>query len=148
ILSDNCFTCHGPDDRRRLANLRLDTQDGLFADRGSYKIVSPGDPAGSRLLARISAANRATRMPPPQAGTTLTDAQVAVIRKWIEQGAHWERHWSFTPPESPALPAVRTAGWVRNPIDRFVLARLEKEGLKPSPEAGRATLLRRLSFDL
>ena len=87
-------------------------------------------------------------MPPPQAGTTLKEAQVAVIRKWIEQGAKWERHWSFLPPQRPALPAVLNAKWARNPIDRFVLARLEKEGLKPSPEADRATLLRRLSFDL
>ena len=148
ILSDRCFACHGPDDKQRMANLRLDMHDGLFADRGSYKIVAPGDPAASRLLARISAANRATRMPPPQAGAVLTDAQITLVRKWIEQGAHWERHWAFVAPVAPAPPAVRNEKWVRNPIDRFVLARLEREGLKPSAEADRATLLRRLSFDL
>jgi hypothetical protein len=148
ILSDNCFACHGPDDKTRVANLRLDTHDGLFADRGSYKIIAPGDPAGSRLLARIGAANRATRMPPPQAGTVLTPAQIAVIRKWIDQGARWERHWAFVPPVPSTPPAVRDEKWVRNPIDRFVLARLERERLKPSPEADRPTLLRRLSFDL
>ncbi len=126
ILSDNCFACHGPDDKRRVANLRLDTEEGLFADRGTYKIVVPGDPAQSRILARISAANRAARMPPPQAGATLSDAQVDTIRKWIGQGARWERHWAFVPPQRPALPAVRNAKWVRNPIDRFVLARLER----------------------
>src|SRR5437879_6578161 len=142
ILSDNCFACHGPDDKRRMASLRLDTEEGVA------KVVTAADPANSRLWIRISAADRAMRMPPPQASTTLTGAQVAVIRKWIEQGARWERHWSFTPPQRPALPAVRNTTWARNPIDRFVLARLEKEGLKPSPEAGRATLLRRLTFDL
>ena len=148
ILSDNCFACHGPDDKHRMANLRLDTEEGLFANRGAYQIIAPGDPDKSRLLARINAANRATRMPPPQAGTTLTEAQIAMIRKWVEQGAKWERHWAFVAPQRPELPAVRDAKWVRNPIDRFVLARLEKEGLKPAPEADRATLLRRVSFDL
>src|SRR5215470_15099629 len=85
------------------------------------------------------------RMPPPQSGTTLTDAQIELLRKWIEQGARWERHWAFVAPQAPALPAVREERWPRNPIDRFVLARLEREGLKPSPEADRTTLLRRLS---
>ncbi len=148
IFSDNCFACHGPDDKHRVANLRLDTEEGLFADRGSYKIVVPGDPAKSRLLTRISAANKAVRMPPAQAGTTLTDAQIDIVRKWIEQGARWERHWAFVPPQRAALPPVRNEKAAHNPIDRFVLARLEREGLKPSPEADRATLLRRLSFDL
>ena len=149
ILSDNCFACHGPDDKRRMADLRFDTQEGgLFADRGSYKIVAPGDPARSRLLARISDPNKARRMPPPQAGTILTDAQIELVRKWIEQGARWERHWAFVPPHSSALPAARDEKWPRNPIDQFVLARLEREGLRPSPEADRNTLLRRLSFDL
>jgi hypothetical protein len=148
ILSDNCFACHGPDDKRRVAGLRLDTEEGLFADRGSYKIVVAGDPAKSRLLSRISAADKATRMPPPQAGAILTDIQIATVRKWIEQGARWERHWAFVPPQSPPLPSLRNATWVRNPIDRFVLSRLEREGLTTSPEADRATLLRRLSFDL
>ncbi len=142
ILSDNCFACHGPDDKRRMANLRLDTEEA-FA-----KIVKPGDAAGSRLLVRIGAANPAARMPPPQAGLTLTDAQISVIRKWVEQGARWERHWAFVPPQRSPLPVVRDEKWARNAIDRFVLARLEKEGLQPSPEADRATLLRRLSFDL
>jgi hypothetical protein len=141
ILSDRCFACHGPDDRPRMANLRLDTEAGLQA-------VAPGDPAKSRLLARISATNPALRMPPAKTGPGLTETQIATIRQWIEQGAKWERHWAFVPPQRPALPAVRTEKWARNPVDRFVLARLEREGLKPSPEADRATLLRRLSFDL
>ena len=127
ILSDNCFACHGPDDKHRMANLRLDTEEGLFADRGSYRIVAPGDLAKSRLLARISATAPASRMPPQQAGTTLTEAQIATMRKWIEQGAKWERHWAFVPPQRPAMPAVRNEKWARNPIDRLVLARLERE---------------------
>src|SRR6185369_13892393 len=84
IFSDNCFACHGPDDKRRLANLRLDTEEGVFADRGGYKIIVPGDPAKSRLVARISAAPQAGRMPPAQTGKGLSEAQVATIRKWIE----------------------------------------------------------------
>src|ERR1041384_8406697 len=95
ILSDNCFACHGPDDKHRMVNLRLDTEEGLFANRGSFQIITPGDPAKSRLFARISAVDRARRMPPPQAGTTLTDSQVEIVRKWIEQGAKWERHWEI-----------------------------------------------------
>src|SRR6185503_14890583 len=96
ILSDNCFTCHGPDDRRRMANLRLDTEDGL-------RVVVPGDPAKSRLYARISESNQARRMPPPSTGATLSDAKIAVIRQWIEQGAKWQRHWSFLPPQRAEL---------------------------------------------
>ena len=148
IFSDNCFACHGPDDKRRLAKLRLDTEEGVFADRGGYKIIVPGDPAKSRLVARISAAPQAGRMPPAQTGAGLSEAQVATIRKWIEQGAKWERHWAFVPPQAVQPPAVQDAKWPRNAIDRFVLARLEREGLHPAPEADRATLLRRLSFDL
>jgi hypothetical protein len=148
ILSDNCFACHGPDEKHRLAGLRLDTAEGLLANRGGYKIVVPGDPAASRLVARISSAEKATRMPPAQAGAALTGAQIETIRKWIAEGARWEQHWAFIAPHRPPVPAVRNEAGVRNPIDRFVLARLEREGLKPSPEADRATLLRRLSFDL
>ena len=142
ILSDTCFTCHGPDEKRRMANLRLDTEEGL------QRVVTAGDPAKSRLLLRIAAAGPATRMPPPKAGVTLNDSQIAVIRKWVEQGAHWERHWAFAPLRQPELPAAVNDKWARNGIDEFVLARLEKAGWKPSPEADRATLLRRLSFDL
>jgi len=141
ILSDRCFACHGPDDRRRMANLRLDSEEGV-------RRVASGDVAKSRILARITSTNQSTRMPPASTGPALTDAQIATIRQWIEQGAKWDRHWAFVPPQRPPLPEVKDEKWVRNPIDRFVLARLEKEGLKPSPEADRATLLRRLSFDL
>ncbi len=143
ILSDNCYTCHGPDEKRRMANLRLDTKDG-----GAFRAIVAGDAAHSELFKRISAAEKSRRMPPPSATTSLTDKQIDLIKQWIDQGAKWETHWAYVPPKSPELPLVNAKQWVRNPIDAFVLARLEKEGLTPSPEADRATLLRRVTFDL
>ena len=149
IFSDKCFTCHGPDGAKRMANLRLDMADGgAYSTRGKYKIITPGDSAKSRLFERVSAANQARRMPPASAGKGLTPQQVELIKQWIDQGAKWEQHWAFVPPKAAEAPAVKDRAWVRNRIDDFVLARLEKEGLKPSPEADRATLLRRVSYDL
>jgi hypothetical protein len=148
ILSDKCYTCHGPDENKRLVNLRLDTQEGLLANRGKYAIVVPGDPDASKLLERIVHPKRAMAMPPPGSGDPLTPEQAAVIRKWIEQGAPFDGHWAFESPSRPAVPVVRQEAWVRNAIDRFVLARLEREGLQPAAEADKATLLRRLHFDL
>ena len=148
ILSDNCFTCHGPDEKQRQADLRLDRPDGVFADRGGYRVIVPGRPAESRLYQRISAENRLARMPPPAANRTLAPQQVELIRRWIEQGAEYKPHWSFIPLEETPVPEVIEGKWPRNPIDRFILSRLEKEGLRPSPEAARETLIRRLSLDL
>jgi hypothetical protein len=148
ILADNCFACHGPDEKQRMANLRLDVTEDLFADRGGYRIITPGDSAHSKLYLKISSPDPAFRMPPVFANRTLTAEQIETIKEWIEQGAKWERHWAWTAPRRAALPEVRDKSWPRNPIDNFVLARLEREGLKPSPEADRATLLRRVSFDL
>ncbi|MEP7365657.1 MAG: DUF1549 domain-containing protein, partial [Acidobacteriota bacterium] len=148
ILSDNCYACHGPDESKRLAGVRLDTKDGAFAKGPNGPIVVPGDPAASRLFARVSHAKPAMRMPPAASGKSLTDEQIATLKLWIEQGAPWKTHWSYTPPTRPELPAVKNDKWVRNPIDRFVLARLEAEGLAPQTEAPRSTLVRRLAFDL
>jgi len=151
ILSDNCFACHGPDEGQRQANLRLDTKEGIFADRGGYQVLIPGDAANSRLYQRISHEQEIARMPPPGSERTLTPQQVETVRNWIEQGAGWESHWAYVPPvhpEPPAVGAVDGKQWARNGIDPFVLARLEKEGLKPSPEADKRTLLRRVSLDL
>ena len=148
IISDNCFACHGPDEKPRMAKLRLDTKDGMFADRGGYQVIVPGKAADSRLYQRISATDKAKRMPPPYADRTLNEKQIELIRRWIDDGAKWELHWAYQPPKRPELPAVKNARWVRNPIDNFILARLESEGLKPTPEADKTTLLRRVTFDL
>ncbi len=148
ILSDNCFTCHGPDDKQRQANLRLDINEGLSADRGGYRIISSGDASKSRLFQRISAEDKAARMPPPWLGRTLTDQQIELIRRWIDQGAQWVTHWAYLPPRRPQLPKVKNTRWPRNAVDYFVLARLESEGLKPSPEADKTALIRRVTLDL
>jgi mono/diheme cytochrome c family protein len=148
ILSDKCFACHGPDAQARQANLRLDTREGAFADRGGYRVIVPGNSAASKLYQKISARDQSVRMPPVTSGRTLTPAQVELIRRWIDQGAPWEVHWAYIPPRRPAVPNVKNQAWVRNPIDNFVLERLEREGLKPSPEADKTALLRRVTFDL
>ncbi len=148
ILSDNCFACHGPDEKQRMASLRLDIKEGIFADRSGHPVIVPGDSAASRLYQRISAKDKQHRMPPPYSERSLTDQQVDLIRKRIDGGARWETHWAYVPPKRPDPPHVKDAAWPRNSIDNFILARLEREGLRPSPEADRATLLRRVNFDL
>jgi hypothetical protein len=145
LLSDKCFQCHGPDEGTRKARLRLDTREGALAKRG---VIVPGDAAASRLLARITSQDPDQVMPPPSTGHRLTALQVELVRRWIEEGATMETHWAYVAPRRPAVPTVRRIGWARNPIDAFVLARLEAEGLAPSPEADRLTLLRRVSLDL
>ncbi len=145
ILSDNCFTCHGPDDQQRMAKLRLDTKEGAFAKQG---VIVAGDPAKSKLVMRITSKDPNVMMPPPESGHKLTSDQVGLLKRWIEEGAQWNEHWAYVAPKRPAEPQVKNANWVRNPIDSFILARLEKEGLKPSPEADKITLLRRVYLDL
>ena len=145
ILSDNCFACHGPDEKQRMLGLHFDTKEGAFAKPG---VIVPGDSAHSKMYLRISNPNEAMRMPPVASGHKLTPAQIETIKAWIDSGAKWETHWSFVPPVRPELPAVKNESWIRTPIDGFILARLEKEGLAPSPETDKATLLRRVTFDL
>jgi len=145
ILSDTCFACHGPDPTQRKAGLRFDTKDGAFGKAG---VIVPGDAKGSRLIKRITAAEPESRMPPIDSGRTLSTRQIDLLRRWIEEGARWETHWAYLPPKRPEQPAVMTPSWVRNAIDNFVLARLEREGLKPSPAADKVTLLRRVTLDL
>jgi hypothetical protein len=148
ILSDKCWNCHGPDAVNKKIPLRLDSETAAKADLGGHRAIVEGDPQASRLIQRITAPDNATRMPPPYAGVSLTPEQIETLRAWIEQGARWQKHWSFLPPRRPDPPSVNHSGWVRNPIDAFVLERLEREGLAPSPEAGRETLLRRVTLDL
>jgi hypothetical protein len=148
ILSNNCFVCHGPDNNLRKADLRLDHEKGIYDDRDGYKIISPGKAADSELFNRIVSGEKSKRMPPAKANKELTKEQVELIRLWIDQGGKYQNHWSLIPPVKHESPAVKNSAWVRNPIDAFILARLEKEGLAPSAETDARTLIRRLSFDL
>ncbi|MFN7805818.1 MAG: DUF1549 domain-containing protein, partial [Planctomycetaceae bacterium] len=148
ILADHCFTCHGPDAARRKADLRLDTEAGARADLGGRRAVVPGETAQSELLARVLATDPNEQMPPPGQGKPLSPQQVAILQAWIEQGAAYQQHWAFLPPEPPVVPEVRHRDWVCNPIDAFELALLEQEGLTPSPPADPATLLRRVTLAL
>src|SRR5207244_1909317 len=140
ILSDNCFACHGPDKNQRKAELRLDTEQGAFADRGGYRLIVPGKPEQSELYRRISSTDDSLRMPKPKFGKELSKRQIELIRLWIEQGAKWQKHWSLIPPRRVDLPALSNPAWPANAIDRFILAGLEQEGLAPSAEAKRRTL--------
>jgi hypothetical protein len=148
ILSNNCFVCHGPDKNLRKGKLRLDQEADAFADRGGYRVFVPGKPEQSEAYRRIISKDAREHMPPPKHGKQLTAREVDLIKRWIEQGAKWQGHWSLIAPTRPELPPVAAKSWPLNPIDYFILARLEQEGLKPSPGADRRTLIRRLSFDL
>ncbi len=149
ILSDVCFQCHGPDAKERKGDLRLDNDEKLFAERDGHHIVVAGNPAKSELFRRLSSTDDEERMPPPSSGKKLTPQQIETVRRWIEQGAKYQGHWAFIPPTRPRLPVLSTQYSVLNtPIDRFVLARLQREGLKPSPPSRKATLLRRVTLDL
>ena len=150
VLSDACFQCHGPDPGTRIAGLRLDVRDGAFEARPSGAPIVAGEPDKSLVYQRITHQDPARRMPPEYSHKEVTAEQAELIRRWIEQGATWQEHWAFTPPERPALPAVGSLSlgeWPRNPIDHFILARLEAEALQAAPEADRRTLIRRLSLD-
>src|SRR5262249_51748369 len=131
ILADKCFACHGPDAAKRKAGLRFDREEG------ARKVL--GKPDASELVRRITSADPDERMPPKDSGRELSKAQADTLRRWVAEGARWEKHWAFVPPTRPALPAVMDFAWVRSPIDRFILARLEQAGLKPSPETDRTT---------
>jgi len=145
ILQNNCFACHGPDEKTRETDFHFDTKEAMFLEEG---IIVPGNAAKSVLVKKITEPDPKDRMPPPDSGHALTDAQIAMLKRWIDEGARWDTHWAYTAPVRPEPPATKAQGWVRNPIDAFILARLEREGLQPSKEADKATLLRRLSYDL
>ena len=149
ILSDKCFKCHGPDPRNRKAGLRLDTKEGAFGttETGTRAVV-PGDLEESELITRITAVDKSERMPPESLGRTLSAAEIELLKRWVKEGASWQAHWSFLPPVAATRPRVSDRAWPRSPIDHFVLARLETERLSPAKQAGRETLIRRLTFDL
>jgi hypothetical protein len=148
ILADNCFHCHGPDAAERQADLRLDVWQDVGDIRGAAAMIAAGKPADSELVARITSDDPDVHMPPADSGKSLSPQQIETLRNWVAQGAPHQQHWAFVAPQRPAVPSVKNTGWVRNPIDAFVLARLESERMEPSPSAGRSTLLRRLSLDL
>ncbi|MDX2042160.1 MAG: DUF1549 domain-containing protein [Acidobacteriota bacterium] len=155
ILSDKCFACHGPDATAKKIKLRLDSEADATADLGrGRRAIVPGDAEKSLLVQRITHSDEAMRMPPADSGRKLTAAEIELLAEWIRQGARWQQHWSFVTPTRPALPTIKNTAWPKNAIDYFVLAKLEaanaagSESLTPSPEADKATLLRRVSFDL
>ena len=147
LLADRCFKCHGPNESDRKAGLRLDVREGAIADHDGLRAIVPGAPEASELVRRITAGDE-DRMPPHKEGKRLAAADVELLQRWIEEGAEWKEHWSFVPPEKPALPALRDEEWPLTPIDFFIAAKLDEEGLAPAPEADRETLIRRLTQDL
>lgn len=156
LLSDRCNLCHGPDANSREADLRLDTADGVFGESGSGEhdfIVVPGKPEQSELMRRILTDDPSEKMPPPESNLQLSATEIETLRKWIADGAKWQTHWSFRPIQSPEIPelaslAEPSSSRSNNPVDCFIAARLPQAGLQPTEPADRATLLRRLSYDL
>jgi len=149
ILSNNCFACHGPDQATREGGLSLHKPEGAYGDLESGSVpVVPGDRDASALFNRITAEDPDDRMPPSDFDKELSENDIAQLTRWIDEGAPWEGHWSFVPAKAPKLPELANADWLRNDIDRFILARLEAEGLTPSPEADARALIRRVTLDL
>ena len=151
ILSANCFGCHGTDETHREADLRLDTFSGATADHEGRAAIVPGKPEASELLVRVKTHDAESVMPPRETGKALTPQQIELLEQWIRSGAEYQQHWAFVPPVAPSVPAFadsQSQRWIRNPIDAFVLQRLQREGLRPSPVAESSTLLRRASLDL
>lgn len=148
ILSDACFNCHGPDAKTREADLRFDDEKSAKAARDGVPAIVPFRPQESEFIQRILSDDESEAMPPPESRRQLSRQEKETLKLWIEEGAAWEKHWAFIKPERPALPEVQNTSWPRNGIDHFILARLEKEGLKPSPQASNEKLIRRVTFDL
>lgn len=148
ILANSCFPCHGPDGNTREAGLRLDIREAALATRDGAPAIVPGDASASELVRRITHADPEKRMPPAESPRRISDRDIAVLTRWIEQGANYEGHWAYVPPKTPDLPAVSDDTWNRNPIDGFVFRKLAANGLAPSPPADKITLIRRAYFDL
>lgn len=152
ILSDKCFKCHGPDANKRQADLRLDIPESAYAalkDEPDKHALVPGDPGASELYRRITTKDSSDMMPTVKSNLKpLTPYEVKLVKKWIKQGAKYEKHWAFVPPKSPQIPEVDDKSWPKNTIDYFVLHKQEQKGFKPNPEADKERLLKRLSFDL
>ncbi len=150
IISDKCFACHGPDEKKRAANLRLDTEEGLYQlteDSNSY-VINKKNPEKSELLRRIFHENKSISMPPPESNLILTDHEKSILEKWIMQGAEWKKHWSYIKPILPSVPEVKNKDWVNNPIDNFILKNIENNQLDISNKEEKEILIRRVYFDL
>jgi hypothetical protein len=149
ILAEHCLNCHGFDDKTRKGGLRLDLrEDALKGGKSGKASLVPSRPQDSELVHRLTTSDPDDLMPPAKTGKPLTVSQIETLKRWVAEGAEYQPHWAFIPPREPALPTPRQTGWARSPLDLFVLARLESEGLKPRPEADRTTLIRRASLDL
>ena len=141
ILNQNCVACHGGVRQKNGVSF-IFREEALGRGKSGRRTIVPGDPDGSELIARVTSKDPEARM--PYHGPPLQPQQIALLRQWIKEGAKWQNYWAFIPPTPQPLPQLKHAGWVRQPMDRFILARLEKEGLQPAPEATKAELLRRV----
>lgn len=148
ILSNNCFSCHGPDENKRKAGLRLDVQESAVVPRDGVQVIVPGDPAASELIHRITASDVDERMPPPESKKRLAPSEIDTVKRWIAQGAVYEKHWAFEPVTQPSAPPVAAHRGLRNGVDGFIEKQLEEAGLSAAAEADRYTLIRRLYLDL
>ncbi|RYZ75733.1 MAG: DUF1549 domain-containing protein, partial [Proteobacteria bacterium] len=152
VLSDKCFACHGPDANKREANLRLDDPTSAFGhleENDSLFVIVKGKPDSSELYRRISSEDPDYQMPPPVSHLGILNQQeIATIKKWITQGARYEKHWAFQPPERSPKPTIKQGTWPKNDIDFFVLHEMEQKNLAPNEEADKELLLKRLSLDL
>ena len=149
LLSDRCMACHGPDEKARKGKLRLDLAEGLFEPRTNGKrVVVKGSPKESELIRRIESTDPEELMPPPDSHLSLNADEKQILKSWIAEGGTWKQHWAFEPILGVIPPVARQTQWARNPIDHFILDRLEKAGLKPAPEADRERWLRRVTLDL
>ncbi len=148
ILSNHCFACHGPDEEKRKAGLRLDLESAAKMEQDGAAAIVPGDPEASLIVQRAIHSDPDEVMPPPEYKKPLSGEQIALLKQWIKEGATWQDHWAFVPIQSRAVPKTRDAGWARNAVDHFIQARLDQEDLEPSAEASREVLIRRVTFDL
>ena len=151
ILSDKCYTCHGPDDKARKANLRLDTENGFYKaleDNPNHFVIDKNNLAESEILKRISSKNSVYKMPPPESNLDLSDREKEILKKWVLQGGKWDKHWAYIKPELPIVPEVKNISWTTNEIDYFILRKLESKGMSPSKIEEKEILLRRVYFDI
>ena len=151
ILSDKCYTCHGPDDKARKANLRLDIENGFYKaleDNPNHFVIDKNNPVESEILKRISSENSIYKMPPPESNLDLSDREKEILKKWVLQGGKWEKHWAYIKPELPIVPEVKNINWTTNEIDYFILRKLESKGMSPSKIEEKEILLRRVYFDI